>query len=417
MKSLLSFIILYFICFIAPAQTWTGQAPDDNWSTGANWNTGVVPTSIQDVIIPTGFTVNLNVAGSIKSIDIQGNSVLNMDANLTFTANSQIASNATVNWTNGILNGTGRTLENLGTIALSGSGNKFLGTGIRVNNQGLLTLEGTGSLFLNQSSELVNFAAGVIDLKSGGSITFNVNPIGQVLNHGLIKRTTATGIATIDVPLTNNDGIISVEMGTLTFQNANTTFNDGTYNVFSSATMNWNNIINPTGTLSGTLDGDLNWNNTLNVPMGATVNLDFNATDKFNWKGTLRGGGTLANINVLNISGSHNSFIANASTLNNLGTINFTGTSGLFLNESSTLNNPIGSVIDFQSDGGNVAVNVNPAGLFHNEGLIKKTTSSGAATILAPITNNDGIIQVESGILNIQSSDTNFIDGTYNVST
>ncbi len=55
--------------------TWTGLGADTNWNTTSNWDTNLVPTVADDVIIPTGFTVTLNVAGTIKSIDVQGTSV------------------------------------------------------------------------------------------------------------------------------------------------------------------------------------------------------------------------------------------------------------------------------------------------------------------------------------------------------
>ncbi len=144
--------------------------------------------------------------------------------------------------------------------------------------------------------------------------------------------------------------------------------------------MDWNTTINPSGTLEGTVEGDLNWNSTLNVPTGETVFLNFLETDNFNWKGTLDGGGTLTNTNVLNFAGTSNSTINGGSTLDNQGTINFTGSGDLYINPNCILNNPIGGVIDMQTDAGNIAFSANPAGVINNAGLIKKTTSSGLAS-------------------------------------
>ncbi|WP_452225712.1 hypothetical protein, partial [Lacinutrix cladophorae] len=67
------------------------------------------------------------------------------------------------------------------------------------------------------------------------------------------------------------------------------------------------------------------------------------------------------------------------------------------------------------ADAGNISWSGTP-GVLNNEGLIKKTTSSGIAAIVLPINNNDGTIQVESGTLSFQNTlGKNFTDGTYNV--
>ena len=413
------FLLLSLLCIsstLAMAQTWTGAGADTNWNTTDNWNNNLVPTAADDAIIPTGFTVTLNVAGSVKSIDVQGTSVFEMNSNLTFTEPSVFGANSIINWTTGTLNGTTSTLINLGTINITSTANHFINGGTTLENEGTINFTGVGDLFINQSSVLNNPTGSTIDMQAdGGNIQFNIGPAGVINNEGLLKKTTSSGEAVIFLPFTNNDGTIQVEEGILSFQGTGKNFIDGTYNVFADATMDWDTTINPSGTLEGTVVGDLNWNNTVNVPTGQTVFLNFLETDNFNWKGTLSGGGTLTNTNVLNFAGAGNFFINGGTTLDNQGTINFSGTNDLFVNQESILNNPTGSVIDMQADGGNVLFNIGPAGVINNEGLLKKTTSSGEAVIFLPFTNNDGTIQVEEGILSFQGTGKNFIDGTYNV--
>ncbi|MDP5077226.1 MAG: T9SS type A sorting domain-containing protein, partial [Nonlabens sp.] len=193
----------------------------------------------------------------------------------------------------------------------------------------------------------------------------------------------------------NNDGIIQVESGILNIQSSNTNFINGTYNVFTGATMNWNTPVNPSGTLTGTLAGDLNWNNAVNVVAGTYAAVNFAATDHFNWLGTLSGGGTLTNVNVINFR-VNNSFIINATTLDNDGVLNFLSSGNLFLNQNSVLNNLTNGVIDFKSDSNSLSFNVNPVGIINNSGLIKKSTGMGVSGI-SPSLNNAGIIDVQSG--------------------
>ncbi len=133
------FLLLLLLCIsstLAMAQTtWTGLGADTNWNTTSNWDTNLVPTVADDVIIPTGFTVTLNVAGTIKSIDVQGTSVFEMNTNLTFTEPSTFGTNVTINWTSGNLNGTTSTLTNLGTINLTTTGNSTINGGTTLDTR------------------------------------------------------------------------------------------------------------------------------------------------------------------------------------------------------------------------------------------------------------------------------------------
>ena len=63
---------------LVTAPTWTGAAGDGNWSTAANWSTGLVPTSSDNVIVNNapivdnvGF-VNITSAASANSLTLRG---------------------------------------------------------------------------------------------------------------------------------------------------------------------------------------------------------------------------------------------------------------------------------------------------------------------------------------------------------
>ncbi len=416
MKRILLILLLGIWSPMAIAQTtWTGLGVNTNWNNVDNWDTNIVPTASDDVIIPTGLTVTLNVSGNVQSIDVQGNSILEINSNLTFTGNSNFGPDTVINWSSGALFGDTFTLTNQGELNLISNSGKTINNGTIVNNEGVLNITSSGDLFLNgASATLNNQVGGVIDMQfDAGNITWGGAP-GVINNTGLIKKTVSTGEAQIIVTLNNNNGTIQVEDGTLSFQNSPKNFTDGTYNVFSGATLDWDNAVTISGSLEGTLSGNMNWNQ--NIVVAESTQADLNFSENFNWTaGTISGGGTLTNNGSMTLTGNGSKTISTETTLNNLGSIAITSSGDLFLNgASATLNNQLSGVIDMQSDSGNITWAGAP-GVINNTGLIKKTVSTGEAQIIATLNNNDGTIQVEEGTLSFQNSPKNFTDGTYNV--
>jgi surface protein len=126
---------------------WDGDAGDGEWTTAANWDGDVLPTSINDVIIDNGDAVTLS-SGSVTVRSI----TLNNDADLT------------------TILGT--------TLTVTG----FTGTGIDVSgcsncvitNNGNLTVEG-GDYGIITNSELVNTFGGVITCTDNSITSFISN--------------------------------------------------------------------------------------------------------------------------------------------------------------------------------------------------------------------------------------------------
>ncbi len=155
----------------------------------------------------------------------------------------------------------------------------------------------------------------------------------------------------------------------------------------------------------------------MNTNLTFTEPSTFGTNVTINWTSGILNGttSTLTNLGTINLTTTGNSTINGGTTLDNQGTLIVTGSGDLYINPDSVLNNPSGGVIDMQADAGNIAFSANPAGVINNAGLIKKTTSSGLASITAPINNNDGTIQVEVGTLSFLGNGKNFTDGTFNV--
>jgi hypothetical protein len=104
MKKALLFFWLLIAASSASSQTitWDGSA-SNLWNNPANWDLNMLPSSTNDIVIPSGSTVNLNVSATVQSIWVQGTSTLSINASLGFLDPSTFDSGATVNWVNGTI--------------------------------------------------------------------------------------------------------------------------------------------------------------------------------------------------------------------------------------------------------------------------------------------------------------------------
>ncbi|MCB0456257.1 MAG: T9SS type A sorting domain-containing protein [Flavobacteriaceae bacterium] len=403
---LLFFIFLNFA--FSQTNTWTG-AVDNNWNTAGNWSLAVVPMASHDVIIPTGFTVNLNASATVNSIQVQGTSTFNWSNQLSIAAASNFGANSIINWSTNILNGGG-TLTNQGTLNLiTGSTKAILGASV-LNNEGVINLQNGGDLYIT-SGIVNNQATGVIDIQASScDISYGSAGLNILNNSGIIKRT-SSGTANIIAEL-NNAGTINVESGELRFTGLNKNLTGGIYNVTTGASLSWSGTVTCSGVLTGILDGPLNWNN--EVIITTTATFDFSGTDVVNWTtNNLNGGGTLTNLGILNLTTASSKGILGFTTFNNEGVINLQNGGDLYIT-SGIVNNQNSGVIDIQANASNITYGSVGSNILNNAGIVKKTTSTGTAVIVAEL-NNTGTISVENGDLTFQGLNKNLTGGIYNV--
>src|SRR5690554_4064534 len=410
-----SLFLLLFSCmslFVMQAQTitWTG-AVDVNYSNPANWNPVQVPTAANDVIIPTGSTMTINVAATVKSIEVQGTSTIIMNQSLSFTNASSFSSNTTVNWNSGSFYGGG-TLTNNGTVNLTSGGSRYISGATTLINNGLVTMPGGGYLYLYDTSILNNTSSGVFDIQSEATISYSGSGEHNFTNAGLLKKTTSTGNSSINCFLYNT-GTISVENGTLTMNSKVKTFEGGIYNIATDGALILNTQIDVSNTLTGELNGPITWAN--NVSVAATATFDFTGNIGVNWTGnSLIGGGTLTNASTINLTTGGSRYISGATTLMNNGLVTMPGGGYFYLFDTSIFNNTSSGVFDLQSD-----VNISYSGNSHNfinAGILKKTGGTGTSRIATVLTNT-GTISIESGTLTMDTQIKTFGGGIYNVSS
>ncbi|GGI56218.1 T9SS type A sorting domain-containing protein [Winogradskyella haliclonae] len=416
MKTKLLFSILLCVSIHSNSQNvWTGNI-DDLWSNADNWS-GNVPDSSEDVLIPPGFTVTIDTPADIRSIEVQGNSILNVTESLIIAVDSEFEDNVVVNWSSGDLSGPG-ILLNSGTINMSFNSFDISGSAV-LNNPGTINLIGSGRIGIVNNSVLNNSGTGIIDFQGSATQIVGVGSPPNVLNNfGTIKTTLPNPTDEVEISgqLINHDGIFQIDTGTLELNTSALNLNGGTFNIAAGAALEWNGVTTILGTVSGSVLGDLTWNNDVVVAPATTAVFAFTGNQIIVWdSGDLEGGGTLTNQSI--IQKTTNGFIFDATTLDNFGTIELVATGDIFIGTNSTLNNSISGVIDFQGNDSAIATSGSAPHFFNNLGVLSSSQSSQSdvGTINAPLNNNNGTIQVNSGTLNFSNTNIVLNDGTYNV--
>lgn len=415
---LLFFVFLILSIELYSQNVWTGNI-NDLWSNPDNW-TGNVPDASDDVLIPTGFAVTVDTPADIRSIEVQGNSTLNVTESITIAVDSEFEDNVVVNWSSGDLIGPGVLLNN-GTINISFSGFDLSGS-VVLNNPGEINLSGGGNIFIGTDSVLNNSGTGIIDFQTTGSEISNVGlPPNTLNNQGVIKTSmpNPTDIAAIDGYLINSSGIFQVDSGALNINTVSANFMGGQFNIASGASMNWNETIDATGILTGNVLGELNWNNDLNI----TTTVEFNFTGNAiinNTGGDLTGGGTLTNTTTLALE-SGNLAIEDASTLNNNGAITLQNSSDILIDSNGTLNNNLVGAISIEDSGCNIGSQgiADTSRLFNNLGTLNVTlpSQSDQSSVTINLNNDGGTLNVNNGVFNLNFDGLVLNGGAYNITS
>jgi hypothetical protein len=336
------------------------------------------------------------------------------------------------------------TLKNTGTMNVSNNGGlngdciiENFGT---VNLGRLILQPGAGGIVFN------NMSTGIVEMGDGylgslnGAFTFN--------NIGFLRKPSSSGLATVDQVTFVNSGTVEVGAGTLRIGgiNSTATSNGGRFNTLvagavieyaSSWTINDGTSFTGPGLSRCVGSMDLHGNVTIgvrdpttqlvtpgNFEMAANFgditgsgNLHVIASSSqhssLNWTaGTLSGTGSLDNDagGFVNISGSTTHYLGER-TINNAGTTTWAGTNDVMgTGAGATFNNLAGALFEISNDrsfsGGLGAVFNNRLGA-----IVRKITGTHV-TIFNPVFNNDGLEDVQTGILQLAGGGAS--SGTFN---
>lgn len=335
-------------------------------------------------------TVSGNLTGNIL-----GEMHWSGTVNVPVAANFAFSGNGLFNWGNGHLTGGG-ILTNNSLLQLTGAyyGTKYIENGTTFNNAATIRITNDWSLDITNGT-LNNLPSGTIDVQTSAQILGTGAGSHVINNAGTIKKTLGIGSFGILAAL-NNTGTLSVESGSMTVQNALSTYLGGTYNVSAGCYLFNGLPITASGILTGVVEGGINWTSDIIIPVATTFNFTGNGT--INWAaGSIKGGGTLTNLGTLELSGGWvgNRFLSESTTIINANTMLMTSDQTVTMN-GGTINNLANATIDIRFPGALAAGT--GTNILNNFGLLKKSASTGTYSIGATV-NNTGIIESSVGMI------------------
>ncbi len=376
-------------------------------------------------IISSTLAVNSPAIMTVSNLNLVGG-VLN--------GNAPVVVNGPFNWSSGTINNTGGVVLN-GASSLSGVGTFVMQLYGLLINAGTLTWGGSGQNLYINGGTLTNLATGTT------TITADVSSVagGTIGNAGLLRKTGTTGTTTLGTALINN-GDVQVQSGALDLVSGGSA--SGTFEVSANATLQFGGsytlsspssvtgggtVLMTSGTvslsgafsLSGTniITGTLAVNSpavmavgNLNLSGGVlNGNAPVVVNGPFNWStGTINNTGGIVLNGTSSLSGVGTYVMQLYGLLINAGTLTWGGSGQNLYIGGGALTNLATGTMSITADVASVA-----GGTIGNAGVLRKTGSTGTAT-LGTVLVNSGDVQVQSGTLDLISGGS--ASGTFEVS-
>ena len=406
---------------------WTNLAGGD-WHSPSNWNPNVVPTALDNAILRITATVTVDSPAECFGLMMgvgSGSPTLAGNDTLTLHGNST--------WQFGTMSGGGRTIvETNATLNLTG----FCSMNARtLENRGTLLMYSVGGLYVANSSVVTNAAGALFQIVNEAPTLGGGLANGRFDNAGTFRKSSGIGTLTVNKGLNfNNSGLLDLQTGNIVCDGGFT--NRGEVTVSARATLRLTaggagsgSFTAPPGALvewtRGTFDFDTgaqcNGSGLYRIN-GATVrandqlvvpNLDLIS-------GVLDGDGVLTISNVMNWTGggmdgtgrtiipeaarlnlAPPSFVSlNRRTLDNNGTIFWTGTGLFAVTGGAVITNRPGALFHAQNSIGLGGASAN--GRLDNAGTFRKSPDAGITSFAPGMRlNNSGIVEIESGTLDL----------------
>ncbi|MFA7060368.1 MAG: hypothetical protein WC156_06070, partial [Pedobacter sp.] len=411
----------------AATLNWTGSVSND-WGTAGNWSPATAPGPTDTVTIGSAARLPvLTDTTTVSGVTINSGT-LTVNANLTalnFTQTSGTLTgtgaitSSTITWSGGTMSGTGTTVIPAGgTMTVAAASYAYL-DGRTITNNGTIKMPPSARIREQNSGQIVN--NGTIDLQGDGQYLEHITgTVGTLTNNGLLKKSSGTGASTILSLALNNNGAIQADSGTLALSTGSfatgTRFTGAGTIAFGSGL----NVIagNPGVTLSGAITlnsttADFGSNNitfsSLAQTSGTLTGTGAVTASTITWSGgTMSGTGTtvIPAGGTMTVAAASNPYL-DGRTITNNGTINMPPSARIREQNSGLIVN--NGTIDLQGDGQNVYHVTGTVGTLTNNGLLKKSSGTGASTISLTL-NNNGAVQADSGMLALSTG--SFATGT-----
>jgi len=253
-------VFIFIICFSlvvglsnlnAANKTWIG-ASGGNWGTAGNWSPSGIPAAVDDVIIPTGYSVSVNVVASCASLTIQGGA----------TSNAITLNSASLTVSGAINIGAGTAT----------SANKSIAVGTRILSCGSINID---PIWSTDRYSAINISTGTVNV-SGNFTIGDVN--GDIV---------FSGAGTLNVGGSLSGGTFTASSGTVNYNGTNQTVGTYTYNNLTLS-----------GSGAKTLAANVSINGNLTISSGVTFDLATYTANR-----TAAGGGTLTVAGTMKLGG------------------------------------------------------------------------------------------------------------------
>jgi hypothetical protein len=449
---------------------WVGRE-DGLWHVNKNWHTGRTPGSNANAIIEvlSDITVSYSQStGAINQLRCEENFLL---LSGFFTCNGECEFNNDLTMTGGVIRGIGVTKVNRrfrwsggnitgsssnarGSLAISPAATmEIVGNATRdfthrfdINNSGTIVWTGKGRIRGNNGSIINNLPGALFEIRDNVVYEYKADiqrgPRTTINNGGLLRKSDSTGVATLDILLRNaTGGVVEVQAGTLQIIESNNTggtfkaasgtklslvgvnhsFSNCTFQADSTAEIRLDNggsSFTFADTNRGHIGGILQLSSGSISPGENGGTLDFSGTGVQWTGGAFNNAGNINNIGLFVITGQGIKDFTDRATISNSGTIIWAGKGRVRGNRASVLNNFPGALFDIRD---NVFfeykpdLNRGPRTTINNEGLLRKSDSTGTA-LLDVVLINSGTIEVQAGRLAFndvyrQTNGTTFLNG------
>ncbi len=319
---------------LATTITWTGNGSGNLWSTAGNWNTGTVPSTSDDVIIPAGSgIIRFNYANrSVQSLMIESGSVLRILSGRKL--------NVVGNIPQPLINSG--TLFNRGTLQLANATNvAFINFG-SLYNRGLISMDNQNGTGLDNQGQVFNRGNGTMDFgKIYGVLIRTVS--GDFLNEGKIRFLAGGEGENMFV----GDGFENASTGSIEYGDGH----PGGFSVYGTGATN---------------NGLISFVNSASYSFSIYINSGSSFTNTANGKVIINSdGGVVYNLMLPINSSFENNGLLQISSSN--------GNSGIHVLSASLLNNAGGKIVIDNSVTGLV---VSRTGTFYNYGSFECTDSN-----------------------------------------
>ena len=188
------------------AISWTGSFDHMNWNQPGNWSSNTVPTASDDVTINTADTIQSNSKQAVHNLTLTSG---------TITGTGELDVGGAFHWTNGTMEGAGKTVvAATGSMALD-SGNHDLNRELDLNGPTTWT---AGGIRLVDSGTINNNAAFTATAPTNMTISvfrIGLNNVNAFNNQAAgVFVTNGPGVVHCQLPF-NNAGSVRVQLGTL----------------------------------------------------------------------------------------------------------------------------------------------------------------------------------------------------------